>query len=141
MSEILFECYGAPSVAYGIDSLFSYSYNGGRSGLVMDSSYTSTHVIPVVNSKPLLSQTTRLNWGRFQSAQYLLKLLRLKYPTFPGKISDNQAEDLSGNTATFHKTMRTSSVTTLTGQVLRTETTQFSSPTRSRLWCKRRRKS
>ncbi|KAL6703340.1 Actin-related protein 5 [Coniothyrium glycines] len=94
MSEILFECYGAPSVAYGIDSLFSYSYNGGRSGLVMDSSYTSTHLIPVVNSKPLLSQTTRLNWGRFQSAQYLLKLLRLKYPTFPGKISDSQAEDL-----------------------------------------------
>jgi actin-related protein 5 len=94
MSEILFECYGAPSVAYGIDSLFSYSYNGGRSGLVMDSSYTSTHVIPVINSKPLLSQTTRLNWGRFHSAQYLLKLLRLKYPTFPGKISDNQAEDL-----------------------------------------------
>jgi actin-related protein 5 len=94
MSEILFECYGAPSVAYGVDSLFSYSYNGGRTGLVMDSSYTSTHVIPVVNSKPLLSQATRLNWGRFQSAQYLLKLLRLKYPTFPGKISDNQAEDL-----------------------------------------------
>ncbi|KAJ4376465.1 Nuclear actin-protein involved in chromatin remodeling [Neocucurbitaria cava] len=94
MSEILFECYGAPSVAYGIDSLFSYSYNGGRNGLIMDSSYTSTHLIPVINSKPLLSQTTRLNWGRFQSAQYLLKLLRLKYPTFPGKISDNQAEDL-----------------------------------------------
>lgn len=94
MSEILFECYGAPSVAYGIDSLFSYSYNRGRTGLIMDSSYTSTHVIPIVNSKPLLSQTTRLNWGRFQSAQYLLKLLKLKYPTFPGKISDNQAEQL-----------------------------------------------
>ncbi|KAF1921253.1 hypothetical protein BDU57DRAFT_509976 [Ampelomyces quisqualis] len=94
MSEILFECYGAPSVAYGVDSLFSYAYNGGRTGLVMDSSYTSTHVIPVVNSKPLLTQATRLNWGRFQSAQYLLKLLKLKYPTFPGKISDNQAEDL-----------------------------------------------
>lgn len=94
MSEILFECYGASSVAYGVDSLFSYAYNGGRSGLIMDSSYTSTHVIPVVNSKPLLTQTTRLNWGRFQSAQYLLKLLKLKYPTFPGKISDNQAEDL-----------------------------------------------
>lgn len=94
MSEILFECYGAPSVAYGIDSLFSYAYNGGRTGLVMDSSYTSTHVIPVLNSKPLLSQATRLNWGRFQSAQFLLKLLRLKYPNFPGKISDSQAEDL-----------------------------------------------
>ncbi|KAH7070266.1 hypothetical protein FB567DRAFT_539587 [Paraphoma chrysanthemicola] len=94
MSEILFECYGAPSVAYGVDSLFSYSYNGGRTGLIMDSSYTSTHVIPVIDTKPLLSQATRLNWGRFQSAQYLLKLLRLKYPNFPGKISDSQAEDL-----------------------------------------------
>jgi actin-related protein 5 len=94
MSEILFECYGAPSVAYGVDSLFSYSYNGGRNGLVIDSSYTSTHLIPVVDSRPLLSQTTRLSWGRFQSAQYLLKLLRLKYPTFPGKLSDTQAEDL-----------------------------------------------
>src|SRR6201996_8145844 len=94
MSEILFECYGAPAVAYGIDSLFSYKYNGGRNGLVVSSSYTSTHIIPVANSKPLLTHATRLNWGRFQSAEYLLKLLRLKYPTFPGKISDPQAEDL-----------------------------------------------
>ncbi|KAF2795249.1 actin-like ATPase domain-containing protein [Melanomma pulvis-pyrius CBS 109.77] len=94
MSEILFECYGAPAVAYGIDSLFSYSYNGGRNGLIVSSSYTSTHLIPVVESKALLSQTTRLNWGRFQSAEYLLKLLKLKYPSFPGKISDPQAEDL-----------------------------------------------
>ncbi|KAF2473041.1 actin-like ATPase domain-containing protein [Lindgomyces ingoldianus] len=94
MSEILFECYGAPSVAYGIDSLFSYSYNGGHHGLVVSSSFTSTHLIPVVDSKALLSQTTRLNWGRFQSAEYLLKLLKLKYPSFPGKISDPQAEDL-----------------------------------------------
>lgn len=94
MSEILFECYGAPSVAYGIDSLFSYHYNNGSNGLVVSSSSTSTHLIPVVNSKPLLSHATRLNWGRFQSAEYLLKLLRLKYPSFPGKISDPQADDL-----------------------------------------------
>jgi actin-related protein 5 len=94
MSEILFEAYGAPSVAYGIDSLFSYKYNGGKHGLVIDSSYTSTHLIPVINSKAMLSHATRLNWGRFQSAEYLLKLLRLKYPTFPGKISEPQAEDM-----------------------------------------------
>lgn len=94
MSEILFECYRAPSVAYGIDSLFSYNYNSGKNGLVVSSSHTSTHLIPVVNSKAILSHATRLNWGRFQSAEYLLKLLRLKYPAFPGKISDPQAEDL-----------------------------------------------
>lgn len=94
MSEILFECYNAPSVAYGIDSMFSYAYNGGSHGLVVSSSYTSTHLIPVIDSRPILSQSSRLNWGRFQSAEYLLKLLKLKYPGFPGKISDPQAEDL-----------------------------------------------
>ncbi|QDS75576.1 hypothetical protein FKW77_006031 [Venturia effusa] len=93
-SEILFECYGAPAVAYGVDSLFSYKYNGGRHGLVVSSSYTSTNLIPVVNSRPLLSHATRLNWGGAQSAEYLLKLLRVKYPSFPGKISDPQAVDL-----------------------------------------------
>lgn len=94
MSEILFECYSAPKVAYGIDSLFSYDYNGGRNGLVMSSSYTSTHLIPVVDSKPMLSHATRLNWGRFHSADYLQKLLKLKYPSFPGKPTDPQYEDL-----------------------------------------------
>ncbi|KAF2135379.1 uncharacterized protein K452DRAFT_323088 [Aplosporella prunicola CBS 121167] len=94
MSEILFELYGAPSVAYGIDSLFSYNYNNGRNGLVVSSSYTSTHLVPVVESKPMLTHATRINWGRFQSAEYLQKLLRLKYPNFPGKLTDVQAEDL-----------------------------------------------
>ena len=27
MSELLFECYSAPSIAYGVDALFSYQYN------------------------------------------------------------------------------------------------------------------
>lgn len=54
MTEIIFECYGAPSLAYGIDSLFSYRHNKGKTGLVVSSSYTSTHVIPVYNSKALL---------------------------------------------------------------------------------------
>ncbi|OJD39927.1 chromatin remodeling complex subunit [Diplodia corticola] len=94
MSEILFELYGAPSAAFGIDSLFSYNYNNGKNGLVVSSSYTSTHLIPVVESKAMLSHATRINWGRFQSAEFLQKLLRLKYPTFPGKLPDVQAEDL-----------------------------------------------
>src|ERR1700712_548841 len=94
MSEILFECYSAPSVCYGIDSLFSHRYSGGEDGLVISSSHSSTHLIPVVDSQPILAHASRLNWGRYQTAEYLLKLLRLKYPTFPGKISDPQAEDL-----------------------------------------------
>jgi actin-related protein 5 len=94
MTEILFECYGAPSLAYGIDSLFSYRHNKGTTGLVISSSYTSTHVIPVYNSKALLRQTTRLNWGGYHSAEYLLKLIRLKYPAFTGKLNSSQAEHM-----------------------------------------------
>lgn len=92
MTEIIFECYSAPSLAYGIDSLFSFAHNKGKTGLVVSSSHSSTHLIPVYNSKPLLTQATRLNWGGSQSAEYLLKLIRLKYPTFPGKVNASQAE-------------------------------------------------
>ncbi|OJJ50711.1 hypothetical protein ASPZODRAFT_148150 [Penicilliopsis zonata CBS 506.65] len=94
MNEILFECYSAPSVAYGIDSLFSYRYNRGTSGLVVSSSHTSTHVIPVLNNKALLTSCSRLNWGGMQASEYLLKLMRLKYPTFPVKMTESQMEGL-----------------------------------------------
>ncbi|KAF3007109.1 hypothetical protein G7054_g11540 [Neopestalotiopsis clavispora] len=94
MNEIIFECYGAPSLATGIDSLFSYRYNKGQTGLVVSSSYSSTHVIPVYNSKAMLAQAIRLNWGGWHSAEYLLKLIRLKYPAFPGKLNASQAENM-----------------------------------------------
>lgn len=94
MNEILFECYGVPSVAYGIDSLFSYRYNRGTDGLIVSSSHTSTHVVPVLNKRALLSNATRLNWGGLQASEYLLKLMRLKYPGFPARMTEHQMEDL-----------------------------------------------
>lgn len=94
MNEIIFECYGAPSLATGIDSLFSYRYNNGQTGLVVSSSYTSTHVIPVYNHKAMLAQAMRLNWGGWHGSEYMLKLIRLKYPTFPGKLNVSQAENM-----------------------------------------------
>ena len=93
MNEILFECYGAPSVTYGIDSLFSYRQNSGTSGLVISSSHTSTHIIPVLSNKPYLQSCARLNWGGSQAQEFLFKLLRLKYPTFPGKMTIEQMEE------------------------------------------------
>ena len=92
MSEILFECYSAPSVAYGIDSLFSYKFNKGNNGLIVSSAHSSTHIIPVLYGKPIMSSISRLNWGGYQGAEYLLKLLKLKYPSFPGKLTDYQAQ-------------------------------------------------
>lgn len=95
MTELLFECYSAPSVAYGIDALFSYKFNKGRSGLIISSSHTGTHLIPVLDSKPIMSNVTRLNWGGYQGAEYLLKLIKLKYPNFQGKLTDYQAEEMA----------------------------------------------
>lgn len=92
MNEILFECYGAPSVTYGIDSLFSYRYNKGTSGLVISSGHTSTHIIPVLDGQAHLQSCARLNWGGSQAQEFLFKLLRLKYPTFPGKMTMEQME-------------------------------------------------
>lgn len=94
VTEMLFEAYQTPSVVYGIDALFSYSYNNGTDGLVISSSNTATHLIPVFNRRGILPLTTRLNWGGTQSADYLLKLLQLKYPSFPSKLSNWQAEAL-----------------------------------------------
>ncbi|ERF74831.1 hypothetical protein EPUS_03215 [Endocarpon pusillum Z07020] len=93
MNEVVFECYSAPSVTYGIDSLFSYRHNRGASGLVISSSHTATHLVPVLAGKPLYQSCARLNWGGSQAQEFLLKLLRLKYPTFPGKMNIEQMEE------------------------------------------------
>ena len=42
-----------------------------------------------------MSSASRLNWGGFQGADYLLKLLRLKYPNFPGKLTEYQAQHMA----------------------------------------------
>ena len=96
MSELLFELYSVPSAAYGVDSLFSYRYNGGETGLVVSSANMSTHLIPVVDKQPLLSHAARLDWGRSQCAEYLQRLLKTKYPGLltAGKVTDTQIEDL-----------------------------------------------
>lgn len=94
MNEMLFELYSVPKVAYGVDSLFSFYYNDGNSGLVVSSGYTSTTLIPIVDRKPLFNYASRLNWGRSQNAEFLKKLLALKYPAFGSKPTDPQLEDL-----------------------------------------------
>lgn len=96
MNEILFELYNVPAAAYGVDSLFSYDFNGGSTGLVLSSGNTSSHIVPVVNRQPLVSHATRLDWGRSQCAEYLTKLLKAKYPGLltTGKVTETQIEDL-----------------------------------------------
>lgn len=94
MTELLFECYSAPSVAYGIDSLFSYHQNGGRNGVVISSGHLSTHVIPVIDGNAQFQSTKRLSLGGTSVPDYMLRLAQLKYPAFPTKVSSSQANSL-----------------------------------------------
>ncbi|GAA5828929.1 hypothetical protein JCM3770_003524, partial [Rhodotorula araucariae] len=95
MTELLFESYSAPAVAYGIDSLYSFYANAPdptrADGLVISSATANTHVIPVLGGKAILTSAKKLAWGGSQAAEYLLKLMQLKYPTFPGRLTSYQS--------------------------------------------------
>ncbi|XP_067266157.1 actin-related protein 5 [Chanodichthys erythropterus] len=101
MSELLFECYGVPRVAYGVDSLFSF-YNNSVSdgadlpstGLVVSSGYHCSHVLPVINGRLDAVNCKRVNLGGGQAASYLQRLLQLKYPANQTAITLSRMEEL-----------------------------------------------
>lgn len=88
--ELLFEVYNAPKVAFGIDLMFLfYQNNDGKdaTGVVISGSHEHSHVMPVVEGKGLLLQTKRIDWGGSQLLQYLQRLLLMKYPYFPARLT------------------------------------------------------
>lgn len=93
MYELLFEAYQAPSVTFGIDHLFSFyantpGFGSSTNGLVIGSGGELTHVIPVISGKGIMLQTKRIDWGGNPSQQFLQRLIALKYPYFPSKITN-----------------------------------------------------
>lgn len=97
VSELMFECYNIPSICYGIDSLFSYYQNNElfENGIVISSGNHSTNVIPVIDNRGILSSSQRLNYGGFEAAEYMLKQLQFKYPTFPSRMTNIQAQEIT----------------------------------------------
>lgn len=95
MYEIIFEAYQAPKLALGIDSLFAYYQNSAKlDGLVISVANELTHVIPVLQGKGILLNSKRIDWGGSQSAQFTQKLLALKYPYFPTRLSKDQTSHI-----------------------------------------------
>ncbi|KAG9104142.1 Nuclear actin-protein involved in chromatin remodeling [Ceratobasidium sp. 370] len=88
--------YGAPSVAYGLDSLMSLHYNTGTpnyalmDSLVVSFNTSSTSVIPVCGGRALLGYSKRIPYGGSQASELLLKLAQVKYPSFPAKVTKEQ---------------------------------------------------
>lgn len=94
IAELLYETYGVPSMALGLDSLFSYHQNNGVSGLVVGSTHDATNVIPVLNEVPNLNITKRINVGGHQINDFMRSLISLKYPYFPTRLNDWQIQQI-----------------------------------------------
>jgi len=106
MSELLFECYCVPRVAYGTDALFSYYYNAalhadceshdalGRDydALIVSCGYHATHVLPVLAGRLCAAACQRINIGGAAIDGFMQRVLQLKYPQHISSLSLNRAE-------------------------------------------------
>ncbi|TIA91978.1 hypothetical protein E3P99_00835 [Wallemia hederae] len=102
MSELLFEAYSTPKVSYGVDSLYSF-YNSHHmsDGLIINTSANTTSVVPVLDGRGIFSTCKRVSWGGIQATDLLLRLIQLKYPAFPAKVTPIQANHLLTNYCTY----------------------------------------
>ena len=94
MSELLFEYYHVPSVAYGVDGLFSYDFNHDNTsdGLVVSCGYQTTHVLPILGGLFQPAFCRRLNYGGATIDGFLQRILQLKYPGHAAVITLTRAE-------------------------------------------------
>ncbi|BAT81214.1 hypothetical protein LR48_Vigan07g070300 [Vigna angularis] len=99
MAELLFETYGVPSIAFGVDVAFSYKYNQqqgvcAKDGLALCPGFNTTHVIPFVDGEPVYEGCCRTNVGGFHVTNHLKQLLSLKYPYHLTRFTWEKVEDL-----------------------------------------------
>lgn len=95
LNELLFEGYNVPKAGYAIDALMSFYHNTPnepkRDGVVISFNSASTSVIPVLNGRGILANAKRMPWGASQASEFLLKLIQMKYPYFPTKVTPQQS--------------------------------------------------
>ncbi|KAF8060887.1 chromatin remodeling complex subunit [Lyophyllum atratum] len=108
-SELMFEQYSVPSLAYCVDGVMSFYQNSLTStqdpftsdGLVISFNTAATSVIPVLNGKGIMSHAKRIPWGASQASEYLLKLIQLKYSSFPTRVTSSQSNWMLHNFCEF----------------------------------------
>lgn len=108
-SELMFEQYSVPSLAFCVDSVMSFYHNNlpsppvpfSSDGLVVSFNSASTSVIPMISGKGIMSHAKRIPWGGNQATDYLLKLIQLKYPTFPTRVTSVQTSWMLQNFCEF----------------------------------------
>ncbi|KAJ3562095.1 hypothetical protein NP233_g9789 [Leucocoprinus birnbaumii] len=106
-SELLFELYSVPEVTYCVDGIMSFYKNNkptkpfNADGLAISFNTASTSVIPILNGKGILSHAKRIPWGASQASEYLLKLIQLKYSSFPTRVTSLQTNWMLKNLCSF----------------------------------------
>ncbi|XP_013421729.1 actin-related protein 5-like [Lingula anatina] len=98
MSELLFEGYHVPQVAYGVDSLFSFYKNHATpetaNGIVVSCGYQSVHLLPVKNGRLDAGHCRRINTGGCHLDAFMHRMLQLKFPGHMAAITLSRAEEL-----------------------------------------------
>ncbi|XP_064632703.1 actin-related protein 5-like [Lineus longissimus] len=98
MSELLFECYHVPQIAYGVDAMFSfynnYENSGEMDGLVLSCGNHATHLLPVLNGRLDPTHARRISLGGSHLDLFMQKLLQLKYPGHLNALTLSRAEEL-----------------------------------------------
>ncbi|KAJ3497819.1 hypothetical protein NMY22_g19662 [Coprinellus aureogranulatus] len=97
-SELMFELYQVPRLTYAVDGVMSFYHNNQpppsspftSDGLVLSFNTHSTSVIPILKGKGIMTHAQRIPWGSAQASEYLLKLIQLKYPSFPTRVTPLQ---------------------------------------------------
>ncbi|TFK76616.1 actin-like protein Arp5p [Pluteus cervinus] len=107
-SELLFELYSVPSLTYCADGIMSFYQSNAPSsspfrsdGLVVSMNTASTSVVPILDGKGILSHAKRIPWGGSQASEYMLKLIQLKYPNFPTRLTTAQTTWMVHSTCEF----------------------------------------
>jgi len=95
MSQVLFELYSVPSLAYGVDSLFSFQFNQqNNNALVVSFGHQSINIIPVLDGVPHRHNARRINLGGFHLHSYMQKILQLRYQNHSTALTFSRIEDM-----------------------------------------------
>ncbi|XP_055335529.1 actin-related protein 5-like [Paramacrobiotus metropolitanus] len=96
MSELLFECYAFPHVAYGVDGAFSFykNFQGTGDGIVINAGNVCTHIIPILNGQMDIGHARRIDLGGLNMTLYMQRLLQLKYPVHAASITISRMEEI-----------------------------------------------
>ncbi|KAG6919454.1 hypothetical protein DXG01_005713 [Tephrocybe rancida] len=109
-SELMFELYRVPSLAYCNDGLMSYYGSfpekknwgwGGPTALIVSFNTASTSVIPLVTGSAVMGHAKRIPWGGSHASDYLLKLVQLKYSNFSTRVTPPQSTWMLHNFCEF----------------------------------------